>query len=271
MKYSFPSPLLRAARTSRILRRQLRRIFILVILLPMTGCVTAGKYRMSKSPTTPVPLGWKADSPEASLALQALIVFKERGSWKKEARWDEYVVALTNRSDRPMTIDSAQLIDLMGAPQLPGSDPWQLEKLSYSNWDKYGKSGLNVLVGAGAVTAYAGAVTASASGSLLAGSGTVAGGAVLFDVIPAVAIAEITTVAVMNHNNKAKVQAEFQRRRLVLPLTIPAGESVQGSLFFPMTPGPQRLVVAGRVGDAPVDVELGLQELAGLHLKKGSN
>jgi hypothetical protein len=156
--------------------------------------------------------------------LATVIVFKGPGSWKREARWDEYVVKITNQGEQALVVESAELSDLQGQPRVPGDDPWKLEKLSRSNWDKYGKTGLHLVEGVGAV-------------------------------------------AVMNHKNKAKVQHEFQGRRLKLPITVTPNEPTAGSLFFPMTPGPQRLIVHGRIGEKPVAVILDLGPLASLHLK----
>jgi hypothetical protein len=85
--------------------------------------------------------------------------------------------------------------------------------------------------------------------------------------IPVVAVADVSMVAVMNHRNKARVRSEFQRRRLELPQSIAPGGSAAGSLFFPMTPGPQRLVVGGHAGNHEVHVVLDLASLAGLHLR----
>jgi len=89
----------------------------------------------------------------------------------------------------------------------------------------------------------------------------------LLDIIPVVAGVDIAAVAVMNHNNKSRVQAEFGRRRLALPLTVAPGATKEGSFFFPMTPGPQRLILKGRAGDSPFELALELKPLAGLHLK----
>lgn len=244
-----------------------------VLLLPgfaLTGCVTSKKYRLAKDDTPPAQvLGWKASTPSADLTLQSVIVFKGPGSWKREARWDEYGVMISNRGTPSLVIESAQLVDVLGNPQLTGEEPWKLEKLSYTNWDKYGKTGLKVLAGAGAVALYGTAVMASSFGSFMAGPGaaTAGGGAAALAVIPIVAVVDITAVAIMNHNNKKKVQEEFDRRRLKLPLTVAPGATAEGSFFFPMTPGPQRLIVKGRSGEAPVELVLELKPLAGLHLK----
>ncbi len=187
-------------------------------LLTQVGCVTSKKYRLAKDDTPPAQaLGWTAATPAATLTLETLVVFKGPGSWKREARWDEYIVRVTNTGNQPLAIYDAELVDLQGVPQHPGDDPWALEKLSYTNWDKYGKVGLKLAAGAGAVVVYGAAVTGVALSGMAAGSA--ASGAVFLvaDVIPLVALVDVTTVAVMNHNNRNKVEAEFARRKLNLP------------------------------------------------------
>jgi hypothetical protein len=251
--------------------RVLFRVLVLVcVTVFLTGCVTNKKYRLAKeggAPEQPLSLGFTA--PNAELRLSTVIVFKGPGSWKREAKWDEYVIKLTNRGEQPLTVESAELFDLKGVLQRPGTDPWQLEKLSATNWDKYGSTGVQVLAGAGLAATYVGMEVGAAAGGLMSGgTAAAAGGAtVALAVIPVFAVVDITTVAVMNHNNKKKVVAEFDRRRLHLPLTLAPGATVSGSLFFPMTPGPQRLALQGKSGDAPLELVLELKELAGLHLK----
>jgi len=239
--------------------------------LVLGGCVTSKKYRLAKDDTPPAqPLGWSSSTPPAELTLRSLIVIGGPGSWKREARWDEYVVQVANHGDQPMVIDSAALTDLQGTPQFPGNDPWKLEKLSYTNWDKYGKTGLNLLAGAGLVTLYVGASAGVAAGSLLAGGSTAAatgGAAAALAIVPVIAVVDIIAVASINHYNKEHVQLEFDRRRLVLPLTVAPGATTTGSFFFPMTPGPQRLTLKGNAGEAPLELVLELKPLAGLHLK----
>jgi len=240
----------------------------IALMLGDSGCVTSKKYRLARDGTPPaVALGWTATGGGVDLTLASVIVVKGPGSWKKEARWDEYVVKIANRAAKPFTLESTELTDLLGNRQIAGDDPWRLEKLSYTNWDKYGKTGLKLLAGAGAVTLYAGAATAASLGSFMAGPRAAAGGTALLDIVPVVAVVDIAAVAVKNHNNKNKVVAEFDRRRLALPLTVAPGATKEGSLFFPMTPGPQRLILKGRAGVTPLELGLELKPLAGLHLK----
>ena len=251
------------------LRAVFQVLFFVGVAALLGGCVTSKKYKMAKDGGAPVqPLALTLTSANTELTLATVIVVKGPGSWKREARWDEYVVTLANRGEYPLLIESAELFDLKGAPQQPGTDPWKLEKLSATNWSKYGATGVQVLAGAGLVATYVGIEIGTAIGGLMGGSAAATGGAaVALAVIPIFAVVDITAVAVINHNNKKKVVAEFNRRRLVLPLTIAPGESVAGSWFFPMTPGPQCLAVHGRDGDLPVDLRLELKPLAALHLK----
>jgi hypothetical protein len=126
--------------------------------------------------------------------------------------------------------------------------PWKLEKISRSNWDKYGRTGLQLVAGVGAVAAYGGA--AVATGGAVAASGAAAGSAAaVVGAIPIVGLMEISAVALINHDNKVKVQTEFQRRRLKLSFSMNPGEPAAGSLFFPMIPDPQRLIVRGHDAD----------------------
>jgi hypothetical protein len=252
----------------RVLQGPFAVITILALGLALTGCVTSKKYKMAKADTPAAkPLDWNVSVPPAELTLKTLIVFKGPGSWKREARWDEYVVQCANHGSEPLMLDSATLIDLLGAPQVPGSDPWALEKQSYTNWDKYGKTGLKLLAGAGAVVVYGGFATSVALSGIMGGATASSGAVFAANAIPIVAVVDVAAVAVMNHNNKKKVMAEFDRRRLVLPVRVAPGGVAEGSLFFPMTPGPQRLIVHGRIGSQPLDLILELKPLAGLHLK----
>lgn len=249
-------------------------VAILLMSLALTGCVTSKKYKMAtkQGALPPQALNWAAGDAAGDVVLQSVIIFKGPGSWKREARWDEYTVAITNRGLDPLVIEAAVLIDLLGVPREWGVDPWQLEKLSYTNWDKYGKTGLKLVAGAGAVAIYIGAVSGVTLGAGLwaapgAAAGAGAGAAAALVLLPVVAVVDITAVAIMNNQNKKKVLAEFNRRRLPLPVTIAPEKSVAGSFFFPMTPGPKKLFLRGRRGDQPVELVVDLAPLAGLHLK----
>jgi hypothetical protein len=76
------------------------------------------------------------------------------------------------------------------------------------------------------------------------------------------------SIVVINANNKREISTEFSRRRLVLPATLAPGQTVQGSLFFRISPGPQRLVVQGRNGGTPFEFPIELSPLWRLHMRE---
>jgi hypothetical protein len=69
-----------------------------------------------------------------------------------------------------------------------------------------------------------------------------------------------------NINARHEIVQEFHRRRLPLPFAIAPGESAQGSFFFPLTPGPQSLVLYVSLDGEMHEITLPLIPLAGLHL-----
>lgn len=235
-------------------------VMVMLAVITLGGCTTSKKYHMTAGDMpAAVPLNYAAGDSALELRLITVIANQGPGSWKQSALWDEYVVSLTNRGPGPLSAEGAVLVDILGENKLPGTDPWILEKLSETNWERYARVG-RFVIGIGAA---AGAMEVAAIGYGLAAGGA----AGIFFLMPAVLIANVTTVAVMDHQNKDKVQNEFERRRLRLPLELAGGATVQGSLFFPMAPAPRRLLVQVRAGDAPFEVGLDLTPLAGLHLE----
>ena len=69
-----------------------------------------------------------------------------------------------------------------------------------------------------------------------------------------------------NVSGRRDIEAEFTRRRLVLPLMLAPGQTAQGSLFFPITPGPRQLSLRVRAAAETFDAIIKLTPLAGLHL-----
>jgi hypothetical protein len=73
--------------------------------------------------------------------------------------------------------------------------------------------------------------------------------------------------AAFNTRGRKEVETDFSGRRLVLPSTLAAGQTLDGSLFFPVTPGPKTLIFHCRAAGQTTDVALLLTPLAGLHVK----
>ncbi len=224
-----------------------------------SGCL-ATKYRMARKETPPpAVLNLAVNQPPVAAVLNTVIIYQGPGSWKRAAFWDEYVVTLRNEGDRPLTVTAATLTDYAGVPRAPGTDPWALEKQSKTLERKYRDAGVAFArnAGPGVVILSAGLAGVGAAGIMSAGAATVAAGTLV--ALPAYYV----TVWAINSHNKAAVVAEFNRRRLVLPLTLAPGEQRTGSLFFPMVPDPRALDLRWTDGE----IRIPLEPLRGLHVK----
>lgn len=233
---------------------------VAVSVFTLSACTTAANYRLAKDGTPPADLLNYANSdPKLGIRLASVIVNKGHGSWKENALWDEYVLSLNNPDTGPVVIESVILVDMLGTQQSPGVDPWELEKLSETNWKKYQHLGLVALDAAGLagsfmLPSFAYGLTGATSGLLTA--------------IPLVAVSTVAVVSVLDQKNRTSVEQQFESRRIKLPLDLPTGASVHGSLFFPIVPRPQRLVLQGSTSEGPLVHELDLKPLADLHIKQ---
>lgn len=238
---------------------------ILSVLSVLCGCV-ATKYQLAKKDTPPAQLLGVGFPPAAPLqaTLATLITYGGPGSWKREALWDEYVVELVNHGDRPLTIDSATLLDSKGTPYAAGSDPWVLEKQSKKLEQQYRDRGEAFLraAGPGVLAVGVGAAAGSAAGAVLV-SPALAGAAIAAVVVLPVYYLSVVGI---NHHNKKAVMKEFERRRLALPLTLAPGETRTGSFFFPMVRSPSSLVFHGANESVTTTAALSLDFLHTLHV-----
>jgi hypothetical protein len=200
--------------------------------------------------------------------VDTVIVFHGPGSWKRDAYWDEYVLSLANRGSTHLTLLSAHLIDAAGAPVPPGTNWEKLESDSRKWWDGHvftqnlalGASA--VFVGVGTIAAPVGVLVAYAAlhGIALSGVGTA------FIAVPVAAL----WLGGANGKHEQQIAAEFNSRRLELPLELSAHTSIHSSLFFRLTPSPRRLVLtyreAGQLHRTVVELPL----LADLHRQPGT-
>ncbi len=249
-------------------------------LLILSGCVSS-KYKFAEYEKQAVPMNFVATPPPADPAttapgveamLNTVIALQGPGSWKRNAYWDEYVVSLTNRSGVPVSIESVALTDFQGQSVPAGSNPWDLEKQSRDYESRIASTAGDVLTIGGGVVLASG--TGLAAGGLAAWA-TGAGGWATIGVMGTAFVAAIPIYAVgtvyRNVSNKHKIEEEFARRSLSLPLTLPPGKLTQGSFFFRVAPGPQRLSLVARNGDGTnSNIVIDLAPLAGMHLKSAN-
>jgi len=219
---------------------------------------------MAPKDTPPVvPLNVVVAQPPVELVLNAVIIYKGPGSWKREALWDEYVVTIRNHGEGPLTITAATLVDFAGVSLQPGVDPWALEKESQTLEQRYKKAGV-----AFARNALPGVLILGTGTAALMAIGPFAAGAAVAAVAVTVIALPVYYIVVLsvNHSNKSAIKAEFARRRLALPIIVGPGETHTGSLFFPMVPNPQSLNAQWVTGPTGGEVKLSLEFLRGLHV-----
>ncbi len=228
----------------------------------------SSRYQPAKQTTAAEPISLASASGDIHATLNAVIVRQGPGSWKRDAYWDEYIVAVTNPSDVTVTLRCVSLIGLAGETASAGTDPWQLEKQSQTRAEKnYGLAkNTAVHVGGGVTTLAAGAgigaVTAGSGGTIV--SATALGAAV--GAMVAIPVFAGTTIY-RNVHGRHQIQREFNRRRIELPWQIAPGESRQGSFFFPITPGPKTLTFATEVSNGCAQATtIDLTRISQLHL-----
>ncbi len=251
----------------RRIKTYIASLAIISVAITFAGCISP-RYKLAPKSTPPVvPLNVVVAQPPVELVLNAVIIYKGPGSWKRQALWDEYVVTIRNQGEGPLTITAATLVDFAGVSLQPGVDPWALEKESQTLEQRYKKAGV-----AFARNALPGVLILGTGTAALMAIGPFAAGA-------AVAAAAVTVVALpvyyivvlsVNHSNKSAVKAEFARRRLALPITFGPGETHTGSLFFPMVPNPQSLNAQWVTGPTGGEIKLSLEFLRGLHVPSPS-
>jgi hypothetical protein len=231
-----------------------------------TGCVSS-KYKFAGKKTPPAR-ALNVQFPPAPLdsSLASVVTDGGPGSWKREAFWDEYVVALHNTGDQPLQISSASLVDFEGVPRSAGTDPWALERESKSLERKYRDSGV-----AFARVAAPRVLVSTAEPVVVANAGIGAAGAAAAATATAVALPVYGLASWgLNRHQKAAIKAEFGRRRLPLPLSLAPGETRTGSLFFPMVPNPRSLNLDWSNDSGSGDSALALDFLHGIHVTAAS-
>ena len=230
------------------------------------GCVSP-KY---KSARAGMPPARELNIPFPPTALQAaltgVVTDGAPGSWKQEAFWDEYVVEFRNSGDAPLRIAAVTVTDADGALHSPGENPWAMERESKSLERRYRDAGV-----AFARIAAPRLLVSSAEPIVMASAGVGAAGTALAATATAVALPVygLATWGV-NRHHKAAIEAEFRRRRLVLPLDVAPGETRRGSLFFAMLPNPRSLDLHWSSERGTRDSSLSLEFLHGLHVAAGT-
>ena len=238
---------------------------LLSALLALPGCVSK-KYQLAPNRAAPVSLiDLAARQLPLAAVLHTVIVNRGPGSWKRDAYWDEYVVSFVNQGQAPITIDSALLAASFDASRTVGTDPWKLEKQSHKILKDSNHLGREVVAGAGVAVLLTASYVGIAAASLGATTGAVAAAsAATFVAVPVWLI----TAEIRTHNARRAIVREFGKRRIALPLQLQPGVTRQGSLFFPISPGPLRLELHIHSEGVAQLVSIDLTPITDLHLTR---
>ena len=243
---------------------------LLLLVSLLTAC---GGPRINSKPETLKDYGPMLLEGDTHLVakLDQLMFRNSRGSWAKDANWDEYLITLESRlAGQVITIEQIWIEDVMGDLHPPQTTRKDLNKATRGLKKKYKKAGYKIKLGAGSTHATAvglsfaigsgataGAVTATGAIGNLTSAGV--GAAVA---VPALMIAGVTKVVY-----NTRVNNRIQERQTLLPKTL--GETAESlDLLYPAVPIPQALVIEYRVADVPHRLQLDLTQITGdLHIK----
>jgi hypothetical protein len=234
------------------------RRFLAVVLAGIAslggGCVSA-KYKSVEKPTTPPLLNLVGDAGPVLCRVDSVVIYRGPGSWKRDAYWDEYLVALRNQGDVACTVESVTLTDFTGTSSPPSDNPWALEKASRTREEELKTNTKDVLIQIGG--GYVGLTASIMGGTAIAGF---TGGVIA---LPAFVAGTIYS----NVHHRHLIENKFAARRVKLPAVIEPGQTLQGSLFFRISPGPRKLTLLVEQAGTYRKVTIDLASLSGLHLK----
>lgn len=197
--------------------------------------------------------------------LDTVIVFEGPGSWKRRAYWDEYVLAFANVGSTPLKLLDARLYDAHGVGLQPGGD-WEALERESADWFKRNATVENVALGAGLTVLHA-----TAGASVFVAYVALMGGFVpILGVAAGTALVSAGAAYLLDRPSKdgsTAIAAEFSRRRLDFPVALLPGQTHQASLFFRITPSPQRLILTFESGARAHTATIDLTMLSDLHRK----
>jgi hypothetical protein len=197
----------------------------------------------------PLPLDAQAAQSGIHMAVRGLIIVHGPGSWT-EAAWDEYLVILENHSTEDMQVESAALEDFLGVMVPAGFDHSNprvdLFNRSMANLQRYNDAKAKVKKGDFPVSNIA----------------IVAGTMLTFYPLGLLAAPAVVPAMEKEAHDGGIV------RQIALPAAVPGRHATSGSLFFPVTAGPTRLIIRARRGDEPLELSVKLPTLATLHLEE---
>lgn len=219
-----------------------------------------------------------ASGQDVDAALNWVIVRDGPGTWAQFAEWDEYLIDIHNRGERPISIDGLLVVDSLGTSIPPATNRKALVKGTRRAVKRYRQYGTKVQVGAsgGTVLLAGAALTAAGVGAayalgLGATMGSAVGGGALVAASGVLLVGPILMVGgVSRMVNNGRIDEAIQQRQTLLPLEVPAGQKVLLDIFLPVTPSPTRVEIRYAEDGLEKTLVLDTQSaLTGLHIPEG--
>ena len=240
---------------------------LLVTVLGAGGCAQTRMLRDSQA-SDPTLVSVRGTDQNLDAVLQGVITPNSPGSWVKNARWDEYLITLRNRSDSPVSLDGYVLRDASGLEWRAGTARRELIKATKASERQHRdlardsrssskpKSRKHAVaaaatIGAPAIAgASAGGVAFGASASTLAAAGAAYGG-IVFGLASAVDYGIQAT----------RIGRELTRRSEGLRRELDASAESTGSVFFPRTQAPEAIRIDYTVDGRQAHMTLRMEQL----------
>lgn len=248
------------------MRRILLSSLLSVSLVCAPGCVTSKVQKAASDAPPAMALNLPGDPGHPLQAqLDSVIVFEGPGSWKRRAFWDEYVLSFTNTAPSRIVLLNAQLVDAHDARLWAGADWKDLERQS-ADWFKRHATVEDLALGAGLTAAS----TALGASTIVGYAAALSGAAPLLGIAAGgilISVGALHLLTRPTENSEKKITAEFDRRRLSFPVVVRPNETGSGSVFFRLTPSPQRLILGYEIDGSVTQVTIDLAALQNLHRK----
>lgn len=196
-------------------------LITLWLTLSLSGCVATTSRYIANPTSPPQDSALQGVNGDVEVKLHYVIVPDGPGSWIRGAKWNEWVVSITNRGRSDVTVMRVSLIDQRGVHV--GSEitsAYQAESQS-EFLARRGAQGMGIY--------------GVAMGSALIGG--------LTGIPVGLASVFMNDPAEMDAKDQDAIQAEFKRRTLPHSVQLTGGGSVSGSVFFSLVPQPQALIV----------------------------
>ncbi|MFT3782937.1 MAG: hypothetical protein QM790_13095 [Nibricoccus sp.] len=201
---------------------------------------------------------------DIELTVEKVVLFQKTGLFGADNFWDEYVVTLTNHSDKVFSVVSAELIDEQGAVSHPGNDPWTLanhRKTWMDRTNPKGQIGGGRVVGGALMVGAFGPLALVSPGCLFNWYSWKAYGITAAVVVP---VYIIRAIKFNLHDNK-KIEAAFHQRRIEIPRELRPGQTMNGSFFFPSTLNTRAFKIVVHTEDTDIPVSVDLSSVPDLH------